>query len=62
MLIVDDVVLIFETKGGVNDKLQVRRQTLEFKGFRLSQTKMKYLACNFIDWMHEDDVVVEIDF
>ena len=47
MLFVDDVVLIDETRGGVNDKLEIWRQTLESKGFRLSRTKMEYLECNF---------------
>ncbi|PHU11670.1 putative serine/threonine-protein kinase [Capsicum chinense] len=33
----DDVVLIDETRGGVNDKLELWRQTLESKGFRIGQ-------------------------
>jgi hypothetical protein len=47
MLFVDDVVLIDENRIGVNQKLQLRRQTLESKGFRISRTKTKYMRCQF---------------
>nr|XP_033511746.1 uncharacterized protein LOC117276532 [Nicotiana tomentosiformis] len=43
MLFADDIVLIYETRGGVNEKLDVWRQTLESKGFKLSRTKTKHL-------------------
>jgi hypothetical protein len=45
MLFVDDVVLVDETKAGVNRKLELWRQTLESKGFRLSKTK--YMQFDF---------------
>ncbi|XP_016566625.1 uncharacterized protein LOC107864706 [Capsicum annuum] len=61
MLFTDDVVLINETRGRVNDKLEVWRQTLESKGFRLSKTKTEYLKCKFTNLPHEDSVVVELD-
>ncbi|KAF3628568.1 G2/mitotic-specific cyclin-2 [Capsicum annuum] len=38
-----------ETAEGVNDKLEVWRQTLESKGFRLSRNKTEYLECKFND-------------
>ena len=41
MLFGDDVVLIDETRRGVNVKLEVWRQTLESKGFRLSRSKTR---------------------
>ncbi|PHU11499.1 Kinesin-4 [Capsicum chinense] len=47
MLFADDVVLIDETRGGFNDKLDIWRQILESKGFRLSRTKTEYLECKF---------------
>nr|XP_033510858.1 uncharacterized protein LOC117275662 [Nicotiana tomentosiformis] len=47
MLFADDIVLIDETRGGVNEKLEVCRQTLESKGFELSKTKTEYLECKF---------------
>ncbi|XP_059309687.1 uncharacterized protein LOC132060785, partial [Lycium ferocissimum] len=47
MLFADDIVLIDETRNGVNDKLEGWRQTLESKGFKLSRTKTEYLECRF---------------
>ncbi|XP_070041164.1 uncharacterized protein [Nicotiana tomentosiformis] len=43
----DDIVLIDKTQGGVNARLEVWRQTLESKYFKLSKTKIKYLECKF---------------
>jgi len=39
MLFVDDIVLINETRDGLNDKLEKGRLTLESRGFRLSRSK-----------------------
>ncbi|PHT51814.1 hypothetical protein CQW23_06276 [Capsicum baccatum] len=61
MLFANDVVLIDETRGGVNDKLEIWRQTLESKGFQLSRTKMEYLECKFSNMSQEDGVVVKLD-
>ncbi|KAM3395225.1 hypothetical protein P3S68_004230 [Capsicum galapagoense] len=61
MLFADDVVLIDESRRGVNDKLEVWRQTLESKGFRLSRTKTEYLECKFSDLRQEDNVVVQLE-
>ena len=61
MLFADDVVLIDETRGGVNDKLEVWRQTLESKGFRLSRSKTEYLKCKFNDVRLENEVVVTLE-
>jgi hypothetical protein len=47
MLFADDVVLIDESRIGVDQKLELWRQTLESKGFRLSRTKTKYMMCQF---------------
>jgi len=47
MLFADDIVLIDETREGVNTKLERWRDTLEGKGFRLSRSKTEYLHCNF---------------
>jgi Reverse transcriptase (RNA-dependent DNA polymerase) len=41
ILFADDVVLIDESRIGVNQKLELWRQTLELKGFRLSRTKFR---------------------
>ena len=47
MLFADDIVLIDESREGVNIKLERWRDTLEAKGFRLSRSKMEYLHCRF---------------
>ncbi|XP_070054805.1 secreted RxLR effector protein 78-like [Nicotiana tomentosiformis] len=47
LLFADDIVLIDETRGGVNERLEVWRHTLESKGFKLSRTKIEYLECKF---------------
>ncbi|KAM3376423.1 hypothetical protein P3S68_015138 [Capsicum galapagoense] len=61
MLFADDIVLIDETRGGVNDKLEVWRQTLESKGFRVSRSKTEYVECKFNDVRREDEVVVKLE-
>ncbi|KAL3368566.1 hypothetical protein AABB24_009429, partial [Solanum stoloniferum] len=55
MLFADDIVLIDETRDRVNARLEVWRQTLESKGFRLSRTKTEYLGCKFSDALDEAD-------
>jgi len=47
VLFADDVVLADENQAGVNRKLELWRQTLESKGFRLSRTKTEYMICDF---------------
>jgi hypothetical protein len=47
MLFADDVVLIDESRTGVDQKLELWRQTLEVRGFRLSRSKMEYMKCDF---------------
>ncbi|KAF3622002.1 putative pre-mRNA-processing factor 6-like [Capsicum annuum] len=61
MLFADDVVLIDGTRGGVNDKLEVWRQTLESKGFRVSRSKTEYVECKFNDVRRENESNSEID-
>jgi hypothetical protein len=38
MVFADDVVLVDESQAGVNKKLELWLETLEFKGFRVSRT------------------------
>jgi hypothetical protein len=47
MLFADDVVLVDESHVGVNRKVELWRQTLESKGFRVSRTKTEYMRCDF---------------
>nr|XP_016500006.1 PREDICTED: uncharacterized protein LOC107818496 [Nicotiana tabacum] len=61
MLLIDDIVLIDETRSGVNARLEVWWQTLESKGFKLSRTKTKYFECKFSDETHEADEDVKLD-
>ncbi|KAF3677843.1 Tubulin-folding cofactor B [Capsicum annuum] len=48
-------------RGRVNEELEVWRQTVESKGFRLSRSKMEYMECKFSEVRQEDDVVVRLD-
>jgi hypothetical protein len=59
MLIVDDVVLIDESRIGVDQILELLRQTLESKGFRLSKTKIEYMRCQFSGENSNDDVSLD---
>jgi hypothetical protein len=45
MIFADDVVLIDENMIGIDQKLELWRQTLESKCFRLSRTKTEYMSC-----------------
>jgi hypothetical protein len=44
VLFVDGVVLVDESREGVNRK-ELWKHTLESKGFRLSRTKTEYMMC-----------------
>ena len=58
MLFADDVVLVDESRAGVNRKLELWRHTLESKGFRLSRTKTEYMMCDFSATRHERETLV----
>ncbi|CAH9108779.1 unnamed protein product [Cuscuta europaea] len=47
MMFADDIVLIDETQSGLKAKLEVWRQTLENKSFKLSRSKTEYMECKF---------------
>ena len=57
MLFADDVVLVDDSRAGVNRKLELWRQTLESKGFRLSRTKTEYMMCGFSTTRCEEEEV-----
>jgi hypothetical protein len=60
MLFADDVVLVDDSRVGVNRKLELWRHTLESKWFRLSRTKTEYMRCDFSATRHEEgDVSVD---
>jgi hypothetical protein len=43
MLLAVDVVLVDESRSGINRKLELWRQTLESMGFILNKTKTEYM-------------------
>jgi hypothetical protein len=47
MLFADDVILVDESRTGVDQKLELWRRTLKAKGFRLSRSKIEYMKYNF---------------
>ena len=49
MLFADDIALLGDSKGEINQKLELWRMTLELKGFRLSRGKTEYMHCCFDD-------------
>ena len=57
MLFADDVVLVDDSRTGVNRKLELWRQTLESKGFRLSRSKTEYMMCGFSTTRCEEEEV-----
>ena len=56
----DDRVLIDETKSRVNAKLDVWREVLESKGFKISRTKIEYIKYNFSENRNTNDKIVKI--
>lgn len=61
MLFAGNIILIDETHDEANAKLEIWRQTLESKGFRLSTIKTNYLECKFNDVMYDTDMEVRLD-
>ncbi|VFQ75299.1 unnamed protein product [Cuscuta campestris] len=61
MLFADDIVLIDDTREGLNDKLKLWRLALETKEFRISRSKTEYLECRFSGRDTEPEVEVRID-
>jgi hypothetical protein len=47
LFLVDDIVLVDETRCGINVKLESWKDAFEFKGFPLNMTKTEYMKCNF---------------
>ena len=60
MLFADNVVLVDESRTGVNQKLELWWETLESKGFSLNRTKTKYMRCDFgTTTREEEDISLE---
>jgi hypothetical protein len=54
MLFADDVILVDESRTGVDQKLELWRRTLEAKSFRLSRFKTEYMKCDFSTTTQEE--------
>nr|XP_016493080.1 PREDICTED: uncharacterized protein LOC107812467 [Nicotiana tabacum] len=61
LLFADDIVLIDERQGSVNERREVWRHTLESKDFKLSRTKTKYLEYKFSGVTEEADGDLRLD-
>jgi hypothetical protein len=57
MLFTDDVVLVDESRTGVDQKLELWRRTLEAKCFRLSRSKTEYMKCDFSATTQEEGML-----
>ena len=60
MLFADDIVLVDETKEGVNTKLELWRNNLESKEFKLSRRKTKYMECKLSKNARVEDVIIKL--
>ena len=47
IMFADDVILVDETARGVNAKLEILRETLESKSFKISKNKTENMECKF---------------
>ena len=45
IIFADDIVLVYETRARVNAKLELWRQTIKSRGFKLSRAKTEYMKC-----------------
>ena len=61
MLFADDIVLIDETKAGLNTKLERWREALETRGFRISRTKTEYMECDFSNHKESIEDIVKLE-
>jgi len=57
----DDIVLVDETRAEVNAKLELWRQILESRGFRLIRAKTEYMECKFSKQRIRDYNIVILD-
>ena len=53
--------MIYETREGVNAKLELWRDVLESNGFRINRTKTENIECKFSQNGSRNEGVVRID-
>ena len=56
MLFADDIVLVDESRDRVNAKLELWRQTLESRDFRLNRVKQSIWSVNSVN--RESEIIV----
>jgi len=61
MLFTDDIVLVDETRAGINVKLELWSETLESRGFKLSRVKTEYMECKFSKQGIRDYSIIRLD-
>ncbi|KAL6498970.1 hypothetical protein OROGR_028148 [Orobanche gracilis] len=61
MMFADDIVLIDETKVGVQQKLELWRDTLEAQSFSLNRSKNEYMECRFSDNSDREAEMITFD-
>ena len=61
ILFTDNIVLVDETRAGVNAKLELWGQTLKSRGFRLSRVKTEYMECKFSKHGIQNYSIVRLD-
>jgi hypothetical protein len=57
MLFADDVVLVDESRTGVEQKLKLWKRTLEVKSFKLSRFKTEYMKYGFSATTQEEGML-----
>lgn len=54
-----EMFFFYEATVGINYKLEICRKALNFKGFKLSRTKTKYMECKFSNrWQRTKELLI----
>ncbi|KAL4193815.1 hypothetical protein AMTRI_Chr06g201240 [Amborella trichopoda] len=61
MLFANDIALIDVTRNDINTKLELWRDALESKSFKISRTRTEYTDCKFSDNKSRNEDVINID-
>ena len=61
MLLAKDIVLVDESRNGVNAKLEIWQKAFESKGFKIIRTKTEHMNCNFSGDVQRDIVPMRIE-
>ena len=61
MLFAENIVLVDESRDGVNAKLERWQEAFESKGFKISHTKTEYMDCNFSGHIERAETTVIIE-